>query len=132
MPPDEREPCPHCDQPRLVERVDDHQSDRHVKKGVAERKGGEGEAGPTDHLRSRLLACWRWNSTIGPTSRISKQIATAEASGQSPLVKNSSHSTLPIIRLRVPPSRSGMTNSPTAGMNTIRQPAMTPGIESGR
>ena len=78
------------------------------------------------------LACWRWKIAIGPTSSTSRQIATAEASGQSALVKNSSHSTLPIISVSVPPSRSGITNSPTAGMKTSRQPATMPGSDSGR
>ena len=58
--------------------------------------------------------------------------ATAEASGQSRLAKNSFHSVLPIISVSEPPSRSGMTNSPTAGMKTRKQPAMTPGSDSGK
>ena len=58
--------------------------------------------------------------------------ATADATGQSRLLKNSSHSVLPIISVSEPPSRSGMTNSPTAGMKTSRQPAMTPGSDSGK
>ena len=48
------------------------------------------------------------------------------------MVKNSSHNTLPIISVSVPPKRSGITNSPTAGMNTSRQPATMPGSDSGR
>jgi len=58
-------------------------------------------------------------------------MATAEATGQSRLPKNSSHSTRPIIRLSGPPSRVGMTNSPMAGMNTSIEPAMTPGMDRG-
>ena len=58
--------------------------------------------------------------------------ATADDTGQSRLEKNSFHSVLPIISVCEPPSRSGMTNSPTAGMKTSRQPAMTPGSDSGK
>ena len=58
--------------------------------------------------------------------------ATAEDTGQSRLAKNSFHSVLPIISVCEPPSRSGMTNSPTAGMKTSRQPATTPGSDSGK
>src|SRR3546814_3881313 len=73
----------------------------------------------------------RWNRTIGMTSTSSRRTATAEESGQSRLLKNSLHSVLPIIRVSDPPSRSGMTNSPTAGMKTRKQPAMMPGSDSG-
>ena len=59
-------------------------------------------------------------------------IATAEASGQLRLEKNSCQSVRPIMRVPEPPRRSGMTNSPVTGMNTRRQPAMTPGIDSGK
>src|SRR5262249_40899369 len=132
LPPAEREASPHGHEPQIVERVDDHQADRQIEEGVAEHEDREGKARLAVHdPRSRLLACCRWDSAIGPTSRISRTIATADASGQSELVKNSSHSTLPIISVLVPPSRSGITNSPTAGMNTSRQPAMIPGRESG-
>ena len=57
--------------------------------------------------------------------------ARADATGQSRLLKNSCHSTLPIIRVSGPPSISGMTNSPTTGMKTSMQPAMMPFLESG-
>ena len=69
---------------------------------------------------------------IGITSSRSTATATAEATGQSRLEKNSSHSTRPIIRVSGPPSRAGITNSPTAGMNTSMEPATIPGTESGR
>jgi hypothetical protein len=36
------------------------------------------------------------------------------------------------MRLLGPPRSEGMTNSPTAGMNTSIEPAITPGIDSGR
>ena len=57
--------------------------------------------------------------------------ATAEAIGQSLLLKNSSHSTRPIISVSGPPSSSGITNSPTQGMNTSIEPAMMPAFDSG-
>ena len=58
-------------------------------------------------------------------------MATAEAVGQSWLAKNSFHTTRPIISVLGPPSSSGMTNSPTAGMNTSSEPAMTPPFDKG-
>ncbi len=78
-----------------------------------------------------MRCCSRCISTKGTTSKASSRIASAEASGQSLLEKNSVHSTLPIIRLSGPPSRSGITNSPTAGMKTSMLPATMPGQESG-
>ena len=68
---------------------------------------------------------------IGMTRNSSSAIATALATGQSRLLKNSVQSTLPIISVPGSPSSAGITNSPTAGMNTSRQPAMIPGIDSG-
>src|SRR6185437_12989763 len=111
----------------------DHQGDGHVEEGVAKAEHGEGETCAANHQGcSRLFACWRWKRTIGPTSSTSRQIATADASGQSALVKNSSHRTLPIISVSVPPKRSGITNSPTAGMKTIKQPATMPASDNGK
>src|SRR5215469_17015564 len=69
---------------------------------------------------------------MGPTSSSKNAIATAAATGQSWLPKNSSHSTRPIMRVLGPPRSEGMTNSPTAGMNTSMEPAITPGTDSGR
>ncbi|MNS38005.1 hypothetical protein D3C72_702410 [compost metagenome] len=51
--------------------------------------------------------------------------------GQSALLKNSFHMTRPIISVLAPPSISGMTYSPTAGMNTSMAPAITPWRDSG-
>ena len=68
---------------------------------------------------------------IGITRNSSSAMATALATGQSRLLKNSVQSTLPIISMPGSPSSDGMTNSPTAGMNTSRQPAMMPGTDSG-
>ncbi|MCY1463310.1 hypothetical protein D9M71_811860 [compost metagenome] len=71
------------------------------------------------------------NSRIGTSSRANITIATAEAVGQSRLLKNSPHSTRPIISVSGPPSISGITNSPTAGIITSMQPAMMPVRDSG-
>src|SRR6202050_5987846 len=68
---------------------------------------------------------------MGPTSSTRNAMATADATGQSRLLKNSSQSTRPIMRLSGPPRSDGMTNSPPAGMNTSIEPAITPGIDSG-
>ena len=76
-------------------------------------------------------SCARWQSMIGITRTSSNAIATALATGQSRLLKNSVHSTLPIMSMPGSPSSEGMTNSPTAGMNTSMQPATMPGIDSG-
>ena len=65
------------------------------------------------------------------TSTKSIAIATALATGQSRLLKNSSHSTRPIMSASGPPSSAGITNSPTAGMKTSMQPAMMPLLVSG-
>ncbi len=61
----------------------------------------------------------------------SSSTATADETGQSRLLKNSFQSVLPIMSVSEPPSRSGITNSPTAGMKTRKQPAMTPGSDRG-
>ena len=110
-----REARPHRDQPRVVERVGHHQRDRQVEEGVAEgqhatKAGGPGLAAPLP----RLLAL---EEQMGrPAARAADR--HRGGGGQSELGKNSSHSTLPIISVSVPPRRSGITNSPTAGMNT--------------
>ena len=57
--------------------------------------------------------------------------ATALATGQSRLLKNSSHSTLPIIRVCEPPKSEGMTNSPMTGIKTKKHPAMMPVFDRG-
>jgi len=59
-------------------------------------------------------------------------IATAEAIGQSRLLKNSCQSTFPIIKVSGPPSNSGITYSPTEGIKTSIEPATTPFFESGK
>ena len=59
-------------------------------------------------------------------------MATALATGHARLEKNSSHSTRPIMRALGPPSSAGMTNSPTAGMNTSIDPARMPLRDSGK
>ena len=68
---------------------------------------------------------------MGATRSASSTTATAEAAGQSRLSKNSTQSVRPIINVSEPPSRSGITNSPMAGMKTSRHPANIPGADSG-
>src|SRR6478752_6527019 len=57
--------------------------------------------------------------------------ASADATGQSRLPKNSSHSVWPIIAVEDEPSKSGMTNSPTIGIKQSSVPATMPGNDSG-
>src|SRR3954470_3244271 len=61
----------------------------------------------------------------------SSTTASADATGQSRLPKNSSHSVCPIIAVDDEPSRSGMTNSPTIGMKQSSVPATMPGNDGG-
>ena len=69
---------------------------------------------------------WFWKMTIGVTKRHTKTTATADAVGQSLLEKNSIQMVWPIIAVREPPSRSGMTNSPTIGMKHNSEPERHP------
>src|SRR5699024_9818847 len=123
--------APDGDQAAFIEGIDDQRDDRSVEEGKAEAERREEEpvAAHQAPSRRRLI---RWNSMMGLTSTSSSAMATAAATGQSRLPKNSSQRTRPIIRLSGPPSREGITNSPTAGMKTSREPAMIPGSESGR
>src|SRR5882757_7341763 len=68
---------------------------------------------------------------MGATNTSSKAMATALATGQSRLLKNSVHNTLPIINDSGGPNSAGITYSPTAGMNTNMQPARMPGHDNG-
>ena len=77
------------------------------------------------------VAARRSANQIGTTSSAKRTIAAADAVGQSRLAKKSFHIVRPIISVSEPPSRSGMTNSPIAGMKTSREPAMMPGSASG-
>ena len=60
---------------------------------------------------------------------IEQPLAAGDWEGMAEVYK---HSTLPIMMVRDEPSSSGMTNSPTAGMNTSRKPASTPGKDNGK
>ena len=73
-----------------------------------------------------LLDRLYWNSASGTRSSSTITQVTAEAIGQSVLLKNSFHITRPIISVLAPPSISGITYSPTAGMKTSMAPAITP------
>jgi len=65
------------------------------------------------------------------TSSMSSRIATAARHRPGAVRENSSQSTRPIINAFGPPRSAGMTNSPTAGMNTSMEPASTPFLERG-
>ena len=56
----------------------------------------------------------------------------AEPSGQLLPLPNWSYTVLPNIWVFTPPSSSGVTKSPTAGMNTRSTPAMRPGRDGGQ
>ena len=98
---------------------------------------------PSPSARGRAASCWDrsfapppacsccltwlyWNSASGTRSSSTITQVTAEAIGQSVLLKNSFHITRPIISVLAPPSISGITYSPTAGMKTSMAPAITP------
>src|SRR3954471_17186285 len=68
---------------------------------------------------------------MGVTSMASSTAASADATGQSRLAKNSIQSVCPIIAVDEEPSRSGMTNSPMIGMKQSSAPATMPGRDSG-
>src|SRR5690606_25893301 len=127
--PLQREPAPDGDQAGGIKGVDHQDDDRNVEEGKAEGQDDRIEAGGLH--RYLTFCCWFWKIMIGMTSTSSRSTATADASGQSRLPKNSVQSVLPIINVSAPPRRSGMTNSPVIGMKQIIAPAMTPGIESG-
>ena len=117
-----REAAPDRHEPRLVERVDDQRQDRDVQEREAEHQRRDPEPGATPAFIGAPLRlgapAQRWKIMIGITSSSSSAIATALATGQSRLLKNSVHSTLPIISDARAAEQRGITNSPTAGMNT--------------
>src|SRR5262249_25345758 len=128
--PTHREARPDRHQPGSIEGTDDQRGDRAIEEQVAEAEHGprqEGAGGQAGSAETK-----RRISAIGSARSASIATATAEAAGQSWFSKNSSQSTLPIISVSGPPSSSGITNSPTAGMNTSREPAAIPGEESGK
>ena len=57
---------------------------------------------------------------------------SAEPYGQSRPSRNSSWTTLAMVVVSAPPSRSGVTKSPMAGMNVRIDAATMPGIVNGR
>src|SRR5208282_4491417 len=122
---------PDRDQARGVEGIDHDRDDQPIKEQIAQAQHDQKE-GRQALGHAAPLAKRRRIFPIGQISSASIATATDAATGQSWLVKNSSHSTLPIIRLSGPPRRSGMTNSPTIGMDTSSAPAATPGSDSGR
>src|SRR5205814_2537023 len=123
--PTGRETRPHRHESRGIEGIDDQRDDGPVEKEVAEHEHGPGEDRAPAHGGSSAMV--RRIRAVGSAKSASMAMATAEAAGQSRLLKNSSQSTLPIISVSGPPRSSGITNSPTAGMNTRSEPAATPG-----
>src|SRR6266436_2989343 len=95
--------APHRNQPRGVEGIDHEDDDRQVQKCQTEHQRGDVERGESilraghQPLPSSSRRCSRSYNTSGPTSSTSNTTATAEATGQSLLVKNSSHRVWPII-----------------------------------
>src|SRR5208282_2129708 len=131
--PVRRPAAPYRDETRCVERVDHQNDDRQIKECDAEQDRGEIECGDFSHRQPRSAAriAWYWKTMMGVTNRQTSATATAAAVGQSLLPKNSIQIVCPIIGVCEPPSRSAMTNSPTAGMKHSRTPAKTPGHDSG-
>ncbi|ABA48221.1 200 kDa antigen p200, putative [Burkholderia pseudomallei 1710b] len=131
--PARRETGPHGDELRIVERIDDEARDRDIEETEADREHQHLQI--AIRLHRRWPSCsfaWKcWNIAIGTRSSSTIAQVTADAIGQSALLKNSFHITRPIISVFAPPSSSGITYSPTAGMNTSRQPAMIPFFDSG-
>src|SRR5690606_12760074 len=110
---------------------DDERQDRDVQEREPEHERRETEHGNAPgHVAACALRV-RCRNTSGTTSSSRSAIATALATGQSRLLKNSVHSTWPIISESGAPSSAGMTNSPTAGMNTSSEPATMPGNDKG-
>ncbi len=68
---------------------------------------------------------------IGITKINIPDIAKALAIGQSLFTKNSSQIIFPKYSLSLPPSSSGITNSPTTGIKTNILPATIPGKDKG-
>src|SRR5210317_628800 len=68
---------------------------------------------------------------IGTTKINIPDMAKALAIGQSLFTKNSSQIILPKYNLSLPPNSSGITNSPTTGINTNILPAIIPGRDKG-
>src|SRR5690606_17267804 len=105
--PPGREAAPDRDQLRLVEGVDDEEKDRQIEEGEAEGHRDDVEPrGAGVHgrpSRSARRASWFWKMTIGITRMRRRTTATAEAIGQSRLLKNSAHRVLPIISVLDPP-----------------------------
>src|SRR5690606_6833792 len=101
--------------------VEDEERDRRVEEEIA-----DPEKDAAHDAKARL------RSASGTPSSTSIETASAEATGQSRLMKNSSHSTLPIISGSGPPRRAGPTNSPAAGRKTRGERERSAGRERGR
>src|SRR4051794_26734183 len=137
MVPAQRPAAPNRDQPRVVEGIDHQDQNRQIEKRQPKRQRHDIEG--RDFVRrtrhypglSSSCRCSRSYNKSGATNSTSSTRATADATGQSLLVKNSSHSVWPIIMEFDPASKSGTTNSPTIGMKHSNAPAHTPGSDNG-
>src|SRR5690606_5640979 len=111
-----------------------HADDGQVQEPEAQREHHPAQClAALHHLRPSIALTWLcWNSARGTSSSSTITQVTAAAIGQSVLPKNSVHITRPIMRVLAPPSSSGITYSPTVGMNTSMAPAITPLRDSGR
>ncbi len=124
--------APEGDHARIVERIHHQYHNGQVEEQVDQDHPGQGQHGGLFHRApSRLLVWYLLNTAIGSRMSTIITMATAEARCQSRLRKNSFHITLPMLSVDGPASSSGMTYSPTAGMNTSRLPAMMPDLDSG-
>ena len=130
--PAQREALPRHAEPRRVQRQRGHGEQRQVQ----EHEGGDGrggEAGVQAPLHGSTRSSPARRSTISPTSvsKVSTRL-TAAPKGKSRLTPNWCWMRLPSIHCRPPPSRSGMTKAPMAGMK-VRITAVTrPGRVWGR
>src|SRR5690606_3048249 len=129
--PARREAAPDGDEPARVEGIDDERQDRRVEEHEADHGDDGGEADPAHQRPASSRSPRVRMNMIGTTTATSMAMATAAATGQSRLAKNSFQRTRPIISVSGPPRSSGMTNSPIAGMKTSMKPATMPGSVSG-
>ena len=135
--PAQRPAAPHRHQPRGVEGIDHQDHDRQIQERKPQRQRGDIEAGQareSAHHQSAppAAAAAAGHRAAGATSSTtSSTIAAAEATGQSLLVKNSSHSVWPIISELEPAKQIRDHEFADDGMKHSSTPAPTPGSDSG-
>src|SRR6185436_3266555 len=111
-----RESFPHREARRIDAEHDQHEQ-RQMQKNV-DRGGVERERARHNRSSSR-----RRRMTTSSVTTIISTSETAEPKGQSRAVVNWFCTRLPIMTVLPPPSRSGVRNAPTQGMNTRIEPA---------